>query len=416
MRYLKLIPLLLLLLVMSAHAQDDETQFPLLPMAYVDEVTREVVIDGFGEPPFTIEGIEGATWIPMAWSESGDQLLFKTDAPRDTMLYDRTDDTIVTLVDGAVPWIPVAFDGDDPLIIAPDFDAPVPRFDDLYDGRQILAPILYEVFRLRPNGRLPVTGFVFGVECQGGSPNWAYGVYQGETGRGFRPQAFFLTDYGLIHTVGCSGSGTVLTDLDTRESTLLSVNLTGAKLSPDGEQILGIEDSVLTVVTLATGEITTIPTETRVTQANWGAPGTDSIFYTSAEAVGRLDVTPDDAVLIDEITFYFGPYDRYRNTLYRLDMTTGTSEPIYSADVYGIGKIIPTPDGRYVLFSQVPNMDVWVKAVVAEADPEARREAVRHALSADLYLLDLENNVVTFIGEGRRNVALNIPAYLALNG
>jgi len=256
-------------------------------------------------------------------------------------------------------------------------------------------PYLASVKRIKPQADAqPVTigKFAFAVGCGGGSPLPTDWQYWSEAGFGGANLTLAWTDYGLLHSTQCSGLGLALLDLNTGDDISLqgelpqSVNDHGqsgigrAALSPDGQQVAAVHWMYtetgpvyeLVTVDLAARTVTTIPTAVEPDQVAWGPEGT--IFF-SARAYVRdvlADYSRDELAALKPVIDPTIGLSGYEVSIHQVEPAAGSSQIVYSGDAYAIGRMALAADGQTLLFSQIPNLDGWVQAIVdGRLDPLA---------------------------------------------
>lgn len=402
----------------TVRAQDT---VPTLPLAFIRDNEEAIYLSGFADDVLVIPAPEPIIWKPLVWSADGQQLFFFARGTMGYRIY-ATDTRGVPPIEvdnGVAVWSPISANDDGLLYLIPDFDVPLHIDMTFYDGRTFIAPIQYDVYQLAPDATEPqrLGGFVYDVECQGGTEHRAAALYSSETGWRERRQILAITPYGVVHSMMCAGAGTGLLNLDTGESTLLGINLGSAVVSDDGESVLGIDDGVLTRFTLATGESRAIDTAEVPALVVWSADDPDTVFYTTQRRIDEIIIEDEtDIQRLRDASQFGRRFTVNHASVRRLNLQTGEDVELYAADVYGIGRLIPTPDGRYLLFSEVPNIDVWLETVLTSTDDaDATREAANLTVQVNVYLLNFDTGEVTTIGTNMEQAALNIPAYLEAN-
>jgi len=220
--------------------------------------------------------------------------------------------------------------------------------------------------------------------CGGGSPfpaDWRYGIeMNGSLG------GFFLTlsetPYGILYTSECSGTTQMLLNPTTGESTLVAKDFAKAVVSPDGEQVAGVqfqapnwETSSLMIYNLVDGTSQVIPTNDTPDLIAWGQDGT-SIYYTVRTKERNLlqDYSGDERAILDvELRHLAGEVPSYRVALYHIDLNSMGETLVYQGDHFAIGRVFDTSMGVFI--SVIPNLDMWVSMIanrqMAPADEQA---------------------------------------------
>ncbi|MFN8377852.1 MAG: SH3 domain-containing protein [Anaerolineae bacterium] len=217
----------------------------------------------------------------------------------------------------------------------------------------------------------PVHSFNFGLGCGGGWSYPAVGAYWVEAGYGGRPLALLLTDDSLIYSTNCTGSGVNSYSFSTSETQTLGDNLSRVALSPDGTQLAGVQDGTdsfatgtVTIVDLASGALSTIPTEGSIDRVAWTPEG--QLATSSAADTGEpIPGTMDEAFV--SMGFNAGIPAR-QVTISALDPETKAETVIYTGPGYMVGKLLPLPGGD-LLFTVIPAGEDWVAAVSANGIP-----------------------------------------------
>lgn len=226
-------------------------------------------------------------------------------------------------------------------------------------------------------GQVPV-----GVGCGGGSPLPADWQYWTETGFGGSPMTLQWTDYGVLYSLMCGGSGYALLDPQTGESRFLTPvtvqnnmispveNISRAKLSPDGTTLVAIRtvyaepDPVESVVLvdLATGTITDVPTSMQPDQVAWSASG--DVYY-AARSVADPDLlddlTPEQRARLEALGTGF-VIGSNMVTIAQVNVQTHTETVIHTAGAHYVGRLVEAPDGS-LWFSLIPNMQAWLQGI-----------------------------------------------------
>ncbi|MBK8031731.1 MAG: hypothetical protein IPK17_20025 [Chloroflexi bacterium] len=226
-------------------------------------------------------------------------------------------------------------------------------------------------------GQVPV-----GVGCGGGSPLPADWQYWTETGFGGSPMTLQWTDFGVLYSVTCGGTGYALLDPATGEPRYVTPvsfyngipgaddNISRAKLSPDGTTLVAIRtvyaepDPVESVVLvdLATGTITDVPTSMQPDQVAWSASG--DVYY-AARSVADPDLlddlTPEQRARLEALGTGF-VIGSNMVTIAQVNVQTHTETVIHTASAHYVGRLVEAPDGS-LWFSLIPNMQAWLQGI-----------------------------------------------------
>lgn len=276
-----------------------------------------------------------------------------------------------------------------PLAFTPDGDLLFAAHADVIP--QANQGVLTTVNRIKPEaGAVPqvIGSFPFGVGCGGGSSIPADWQYWGETGFGGNYLTLAWTDYGLLYSTTCAGSGLALLDLTTGESRQVAgetlsaqgpsvVGIGRAALAPDGRLVAAVRTRYsepnlirsLAVVDLATGTVTDVSTAFEPDQVAWGPDG--SVFYSARQRAGDLtgSLTPDERATVATALGYVQPSDMeslpaYQAAVYRMNLATGEETPVYQAPAYAVGRMALAADGRHLYVSLVANLDGWIRGLL----------------------------------------------------
>jgi hypothetical protein len=223
---------------------------------------------------------------------------------------------------------------------------------------------------------------IFGVGCGGGSIIPADWQYWAESGFGGNYQTLLWTDYGVLHSITCGGSGLALFDPEVGEDKYLTPitmtdfgmpqpdeNIGRTALASDGKTLAAVKiDYVepapinsLVFVDLETGTITDQVTTGQPEQLAWANDGT--LYYTTREVSGDLlaDLTPEQRQVFETMGFLTS-VDSYKVDIRHLNPATGEDDRVYTADAYQIGRLRVAADDS-VWFSQIANLKNWVEGI-----------------------------------------------------
>jgi WD40 repeat protein len=268
---------------------------------------------------------------------------------------------------------------------------------------------------------------VMQVGCGGGSPLPADGRYWEETGFGGSYLTLAMTDAGLLHSTSCAGVGLSLLDLKTGTDTVIGPDMATqqgptegygrAVLSPDGKQLAALythysEPTVtrtLAVIDLATLSAVDVTTTAQPDQIAWGRDG--SLFYSSITTQANLTANLSDAEKQNLSNANLSDMEIDSKTLQIHEVSaTGQDQVIYSSDGYAIGRMALADDGMTLVFSQIANLDAWVKAITDGTlnpmnDPNG--DAQRALVPVSLYQVTLAGGAnPVLIGDNLAQVVL----------
>jgi hypothetical protein len=260
--------------------------------------------------------------------------------------------------------------------------------------------------------------FKFGVGCGGGSPYPRDWRYTAETeGLGGFHLVLEVTPFGLVHSMNCAGSQTGLLNLQTGEDTALG-QLNRAAVSADRTKVAGITDLTgdrtnerLVVVDLQTLASTQLATADTPDQVAWGATGSNELFYSARHMTDRT--MQFDAEGLRKIMSVLGENTRinfWEIGVHRFDLENNADAELYRTDAYAVGRMIPTPDGKDVIFSQIPNGEDWFRAIadgnLDMSDPDRYDQSV-NLVQVELFRLPVSGGEPRLIGTDFNHAALN---------
>ena len=209
-----------------------------------------------------------------------------------------------------------------------------------------------------------------------------------------------------------SGVGVALYDLTAQEDVLLDVQLSQVVVSPDRTRLLGVKDNTLTLIDLQTQMLTPLATTGTPEQVAWGAPGTDDVFYSTVTPLDRqIELTEQEAQEIMAILGFGDPaqFLLYEVSIRRLNIATAIDTEIYRQEAYAVGRMMAVPDGSGLVFSIVPNIDGWIRALLDGTLDTSNFSEVFKALKVDLYWLNFADNTPALI-DSDLNLAAVSPA------
>ena len=350
---------------------------PASTAAYTGVRDNALVIVQADGSSVTVDNPENQGLTNLAWSPDGSKLAY--------VLIDADYDwhAMVVNADGTNPMElnTGKLESGFPLAWTPDGQILFVQMPQVMEGDAYIVTIAQ--IELTADAAPQPIGFVlYGVGCGGGSPlpaDWQYWV---ETGFGGSFLTLQWTDYGILYSVMCGGSGYALLDPQTGESFFLTPvtvqnnmispvdHISRAKISPDGTTLVAIRtvyaepDPVESVVLidLATGTITDVPTSMQPDQVAWSASG--DIYYAARNT--------DDPDLLDDLTteqrarldalgtgFTIGSNTV---TIARVNVQTHTETVIHTAGAHYVGRLVEAPDGS-LWFSLIPNMQAWLQGI-----------------------------------------------------
>lgn len=251
------------------------------------------------------------------------------------------------------------------------------------DATQPITDYRVSVNRIAPQAGAqpePLGEFSFMVGCGGGSPLPADWLYWQESGFGGSPVIFQWTNYGIMHSLVCSGSGLGLFDPATGQDRIVipdgsnavpQVFVTRFVLSPDQMRVAGINQAYdnntmttsLVVVDLQSGTMTELAPAQEPHQVVW--LDNNTLAYSSRTAVGDIlgALTAEQQQTFDTATGGFGTeLSVWQVSITLFDPASGTEQPVFSGDAYEVGRMELNDDG-ILWFSLVPNMGAWVNAI-----------------------------------------------------
>lgn len=266
--------------------------------------------------------------------------------------------------------------------------------------------------------------FSYMAGCGGGSMLPADWRYWEEAGFGGSPMMLQVTDFGLLHGTACAGLGVALLNFETGTDTPIGPDMLTLKgpsegyghiaLSPDGQKFAAIYTSYsepeltrsLAIIDLATLAVTDIKTTDSPQQIAWGNDGT--LFYSTITATTNLvdTLTADEQKTLGDLTAM--ELRDYVVEIHHVNPTTGEDTSVYMGQGYAIGRMAATADGQGLVFSQVANVDAWVKAIAngtldinTDFDGTAQRALVpitlyRLTLGGDQAVANLGENLTQF--------------------
>ncbi|MBI5958098.1 MAG: hypothetical protein HY866_05150, partial [Chloroflexi bacterium] len=350
----------------------------------------------------------------LVWNADGSVLAFMGfDAEYKAALaiFNRQDQTFTELIKPVESTLPVSFTADGQIL----FGVASGEFVET----QGTGGAVINVMTVSPTpGAAPVMigSYVLGVGCGGGSSipaDWRYWT-ESQGGPGVSNQILALTPFGLVHSQNCTGVGTALLDFATNTDTPLGNNLAWARVSPDGTRVAGISypnsyvelgGESLVTVDLATKTNIPVVSAPGVSQVIWGS--NTSLIYSTRTDTGQIfPASAEDQQKVGEAIGAMTPstLPLFAVTIQQLDLTTGIDTPLYAADAYAIGRMGVSADGTTLMFSQIPNLNAFVEAVVSGTLTDPAQTVLVEANIMDLAASDL---LPTTIGAGINQVTVN---------
>jgi len=411
--------------VIGVQAQDN------LGLAFAGVQDGQLTLFGLGDAPLVVNNPPNKGISSIVWSPDGTKLAY--------ILYDEQFQTHVMVADVTAGADPLMLDAGPleaafPLIFTADGQI-------IYIGQgtqpaDTSQPYRSDVKRIAPEaGATPETlsNFEMGIGCGGGASIPTFWQYWEEAGFSGSGEVLKQTDFGLLHSTNCSGSGLALLNLETGADTKIGpdFSLDGDKptegslgrvtLSPDGKTAAAIRTRSLStnvepffthslaLIDLATLNVTDVSTLAQPDQVAWSRDGA-TLFYSVQENPINLveGLSPEEQQKIAPIvgTVQDGalvPLWSYTATIHQVNPSSGQDNELYSADAYAIGRMAATPDGQALIASQVANAKEWMMATLdgtltAQTDPNG--SMARALVPVTLYRIPLNaGEAPTVIGE-----------------
>ncbi|HEX2908336.1 MAG TPA: hypothetical protein VHO69_15800 [Phototrophicaceae bacterium] len=170
------------------------------------------------------------------------------------------------------------------------------------------------------------------------------------------------------------------------------------------------------ILDLASQEHLTFQTEADPIWLGWG--GNDVLFYTSKNSIrdlyaglGEEAKAKFDHLFHDDLVSDWPPQLSYNQVyIHQLNLADGTEKIIYQTEAYAIGRLMPSPDGREIYFSTIPNMDGWLETVLKSAISCNNYDCIRPLFPPSLYRLDVASGQAELIGVGLYHATINFGA------
>jgi dipeptidyl aminopeptidase/acylaminoacyl peptidase len=405
-------PLMLAFALLLAHPAFAQ-EAPMPPLAVVQN--NSVWLYGFSDQPQLITGGAARDYSNLVWSPDGAFLAFiarDENYNPNLMLYDRMTGSLIPVSSDIADGFSVQFTYDSSqLVFVKDDPNSQPGPDYMMD---------FFTYNLVPGATPVQTGmFKFGVGCGGRSPFSRDWRYTAETeGLGGFHLVLNVTPFGLVHSMDCGGSQTGLLNLQTGEDVLLG-QLDRAAVSADRTKVAGITDLTgdrtneqLVVVDLQTRVSTPLATSDTPDQVAWAATGSSELFYSTRHMTDRT--LPFDAGGMQRILSVLGestPINLWEVSLHRFDVENTTDTELYRTVAYAVGRMIPTPDGKDLIFSQIPNGENWFRALAKGtldmSTPDWEVQSL-NLVQVQLFRLPVAGGEAQLIGTDLNQAALNI--------
>jgi WD40 repeat protein len=193
---------------------------------------------------------------------------------------------------------------------------------------------------------------------------------------------------------------------------LMGQSVRSAVISDDHKKLAIISGETITVLDLETFDRTSFELHLSPQIVTWGE--NNSIYYTTVaptrDLLAELTVEERDALLtLNQFIFDYEPLTSNLVSIHQLDLTDGTEHVIYQSEAYAIGQLAATPDDAGLFFSIVPNMDVWIDALIVSKSVETD---VSESFNPSLYYLDLQTLEVELVASGLYKSTINFPRYM----
>jgi hypothetical protein len=313
--------------------------------------------------------------LNLVWSPDGQFLAYSrpTETGHNLFITERTGSVNAQLAEGVESDKPPTFALDSATIYY------VVNTNEPAGGDAAPTDVVMNVFAVPIDGssapQLAAT-YNFGFGCGGGLGYPADFVYNREAGYQGSGGVFIHTQFGIVHSTNCVGSGVGLLDLTTGEDVILSDSLARVKLSPDGTQLVGVivnrfneQPNTLEMIDLASGAVTPIGAIEAPDQVAWGPDG--SIYYRVQRDTGQIIPGSDSEAMATQ----FGVESSagvplYEVSLHRVNLTEATDAEIYTATAFAIPRMYVAADNSAIYFSQIANGDQWVAAINNNTPPQ----------------------------------------------
>lgn len=400
-----LLAVVLLLSALPVYAQENT---PALPFATV--TNNQLVLYGFGETPTVIQTPPAASYNNLVWSPDGNTLAFTQFDPNtfhSLMFYTLGQPSATLILSQLGTSLPIGFTPDGTQLIY------------AFPTGQTTADMMGSIYQVESVALAagavpqPIGQFVFSVGCGGGSSFPGDHLYWTESnGFGGNSLTLMLTPFGLVHSTTCMGQGISLLDLATGTDLVLDTTLSRAVVSPDRTQVVGVNgNGGLSLINLQTREIIPLAATATPDQIAWGAPGSGDVFYSTRVPSGRQLVEGEAERLA--VAQAFGYMDAtmldlpiWEVTIHRYNLLQNTDTQVYAGEAYAVGRMSVTPDSGTLLFSQIPNGQAWIQAILDGSLAQMSEGGV-DLIYVTLFSLNLSDNSVGTVGTHLNQAALN---------
>jgi hypothetical protein len=412
--------LLLALSLTAAFTQDEAAEGPhSSSFAGVSAVEKVVIFTD--EAIVEVNNPANMGFSSLVWNQDGSLLayiLFDQDYTAHIMVADTSGREPIMLNTGPLEaGFPITFTPDGKILYAGQGD---------FTGEQ---PYQVSLMQIIPeaNAQPEIVGSIrHGVGCGGGSPlpaDWAYNREAGFGGSAVRLQ---WTDYGILHSTTCGGTGLALFDPQTGEDRPLTpdaiANMQGSMpeanygrsaLSADGRTLVAVkmefgDEMSFSVVTidLQSGEITDARTSQMPDQVAWGPDG--SVFYSTREQIRNLtdDMSEEGRAQFTQLFGDVFEIPAYLSSIYQVNLATGEETALYSGYHYAVGRMAMNADNSALLFTIVQNMDGWIAGIADgslsfETDPDGSRQlaTVAAALLEKRFDTNEDAAFISYVGQ-----------------
>lgn len=411
-RYIALFALLLLSLTMTiANAQN--------PLVYAAVVDDNVFIYGLTDQPAQVTFNElnpaftSSSVNQLAWNGDGSLLAFvQRSVSSDGEFFIISHDiVVVNFVTSVIYALNVQASPAFPISFLPDGRVMFAQEGGYVEGSSTLQII--NVLAIMPDGeaepeQIGTFSFVYG--CRDGSSFPTTTLYWEEAG-GLGGNGLFLasTSAGIIHTPICTGQGVSLLSPD-GNSIVLNTEITRAKLSSDGNRLVGIAGQDILVYDLMTQTEQRIDIESVPNQVAWGAAGSNDVYYSVITDGPMLRFEGDRlAAFTTFIGYELTEIPTFGLNIRRRNLTSNDDTTVYGGFGSSIGRMKLTADGTQLIFSVIPNPNPWVDAALAGelGTSDTRNYANERALlPVDVVSLDVASGNLTVIGTGQQQFTL----------
>ncbi len=394
--------------------------FPLMAQDYNSLLLAAVQdhniwLFGFDDAPRQITDGSARDYSNLVWSADGNTLAFVAhdqDFNPNLMLYDRSSNTTTLVASDIADGFPVSFAFDSSQLFYVKEAAG--------NGASPQFKMDFYVYDIGSGAQATLTAtFDFGVGCGGGSPFPADWRYWAETsGLGGFHLVLEVTPYGLVHSKDCGGGETSLLNLQTGEDVSLG-QLSRPAVSGDRTKVAGIidlagtrENERLVVVDLQSGQRTELATIQTPDQVAWAAGGSSVLYYSTRQPSGEpLPLTEEEIQRLVAVVGEGTILSYNEVSLHRFDLNTNTDTELYRDFGYATGRMTALFGGNTLIFSQVPNMVDWYRAIAdGTIDNQGNSnymEDSEQLVLVELRSLPLDGGPVSLIGADLNMAAIN---------